>query len=41
MTLPLQIQVELVPFGREGFERLISWLPTGDDLTAWFTAITY
>ena len=38
MTVPSQTRIELVPFGREDFNRLISWLPTEDDLIAWCAA---
>jgi RimJ/RimL family protein N-acetyltransferase len=38
MTIPSQTRIKLVPFGREDFNRLISWLPKEDDLIAWCAA---
>jgi RimJ/RimL family protein N-acetyltransferase len=38
MTVPSQTSIGLVPFGREDFDRLISWLPTEADLIAWCAA---
>ena len=38
MTVPSQTRIELVPFCREDFDRLISWLPTEDGLIAWCAA---
>src|SRR2546429_6994549 len=29
------VRIALGPFGRDDFDRLISWLPTEDDLVAW------
>src|ERR1700687_6513100 len=29
------VLIALSPFGRDDFDRLISWLPTEDDLVAW------
>ncbi len=38
MTVPSQTRIELIPFSREDFDRLISWLPTEDDLITWCAA---
>jgi RimJ/RimL family protein N-acetyltransferase len=33
-----QVRIELIPFGPEDFDRLISWLPREDDLFEWCAA---
>lgn len=35
MTMASRTCIELVPFGSEDFDRLISWLPKEDDLIEW------
>jgi RimJ/RimL family protein N-acetyltransferase len=37
-TTAPRVHIELVPFGREDFDRLISWLPTENDLFEWCAA---
>jgi RimJ/RimL family protein N-acetyltransferase len=37
-TTTSQVRIELIPFGREDFDRLISWLPTENDLFEWCAA---